>query len=297
MKNSIYFRWLGVAGIELSMGSEIMLIDPYLTRIPLRNILFGPVHSHKELIRKHIPRCHHILVTHSHFDHLMDVPFIARYTGAEVFGSASTCRLLSACGVPPRQFHEIDVGDRLYLNPFHFQVLPAHHVVIPGFGCRQLPAKLKPPLWAWHFRMDKTFSFLIEADGLWMMIDLGQKCTQAAAASILFMQPRMTAAQRRHRMEIVRPRLVVPVHWDDFFRPLSRSPRPGLHLSGWKFPPLKRLNMTEFSQALKRDHPAVEILLPQVLHTYDLRHMLLAPSVAQTRHQHLETAGARLFGG
>ncbi|MHB8278441.1 MAG: hypothetical protein ACYDIA_12415 [Candidatus Humimicrobiaceae bacterium] len=39
------------------------------------------------------------MVTHSHIDHLMDVPAIINNTGCKVYGSNNTCKLLSYCEI------------------------------------------------------------------------------------------------------------------------------------------------------------------------------------------------------
>jgi L-ascorbate metabolism protein UlaG (beta-lactamase superfamily) len=66
------FRWLGVAGIEMVLGEDILVIDPYLTRAPFRNLFVGYLAPDTEQIRKHLPDCDHLLITHAHFDHVMD---------------------------------------------------------------------------------------------------------------------------------------------------------------------------------------------------------------------------------
>ena len=35
------FRWLGVAGLELSLGDAVLAIAPFFTRPPLRRVLWG----------------------------------------------------------------------------------------------------------------------------------------------------------------------------------------------------------------------------------------------------------------
>ncbi len=47
------------------------------------------------------PRCDFVLVTHAHWDHLMDVPDVVLNTGATALGSANTCQLLALLGVAP----------------------------------------------------------------------------------------------------------------------------------------------------------------------------------------------------
>jgi hypothetical protein len=44
------FRWLGVAGFELQYDQQRLLVDPYLTRIPLNKLWFGKISPDKPLL-------------------------------------------------------------------------------------------------------------------------------------------------------------------------------------------------------------------------------------------------------
>ena len=73
---SIFFRWFGVAGIELKTNNCVLIIDPYFTRVPFYKMWVGKVIPDSKLIDQKIKYCDFVLVTHSHIDHLMDVPDI-----------------------------------------------------------------------------------------------------------------------------------------------------------------------------------------------------------------------------
>ncbi|MBZ0252870.1 MAG: MBL fold metallo-hydrolase, partial [Candidatus Methylomirabilis sp.] len=80
-------RWLGTAGYELRTARTTLLIDPYLTRASLSRTLFTPLEPGSAAIDAVIGGADYVLAGHSHFDHLMDVPYIARRTRATVVGS------------------------------------------------------------------------------------------------------------------------------------------------------------------------------------------------------------------
>jgi glyoxylase-like metal-dependent hydrolase (beta-lactamase superfamily II) len=94
----IQFRWLGAAGIELVFPDQVIVIDPYFSRIPTWKLWLGRVTPDRALIADKLRRCDLLLVTHAHFDHIMDVPQIVHNTGAMVAGSANSCSLLEAFG-------------------------------------------------------------------------------------------------------------------------------------------------------------------------------------------------------
>ena len=73
----ISFRWLGNAGFEFQLGNTILLVDPFLTRPRQTQVYFGSAAVDRQAINEHVKACSHILVSHAHFDHFMDVPEIA----------------------------------------------------------------------------------------------------------------------------------------------------------------------------------------------------------------------------
>ena len=96
MDTSIRFRWLGTGGIELVVNDQVLLIDPYFTRFPLRKLVLGRVRPNRALIGDTIKHSDYVLLSHAHFDHLMDVPDMVRNTGAVAIGSPNSCRLCSS---------------------------------------------------------------------------------------------------------------------------------------------------------------------------------------------------------
>ena len=117
MGNQLEFRWLGVAGFELRTPGATLLIDPFLTRPPLHKLFFGRTRPDGELLRQYLPQADFILVSHAHYDHLLDVAEIAGYSGARVYGSANTCRIVEVCGLASAQVVRVRAGEVLSLTP------------------------------------------------------------------------------------------------------------------------------------------------------------------------------------
>jgi L-ascorbate metabolism protein UlaG (beta-lactamase superfamily) len=265
---TLRFRWLGVGGIELSVGDQTLVIDPYLTRVPLWRMAVGRVRPNRELIAEKIPHCNFVLVTHPHVDHLLDVPDVVRNTGAVALGSANACRLLAVLGVPAAQIREIDVGDQLTLGDFRVDVLSAGHVTFWGWRpfSGPLPPGLRPPLRARDYRMDRCLSFLVDAGGRRLLHCPGT----AVPAEVLTVKPLGTRARYESVLRNVRPRVVIPVHWDDFGRPLSKPVRPIVAPSGQAVPPLKRIDLAQFERMVEQIAPGALVLIPEMFRAYDL---------------------------
>jgi L-ascorbate metabolism protein UlaG (beta-lactamase superfamily) len=270
LDRSILYRWLGVAGIELTVEGQTLVIDPFLTRPPVWRIWFGRVEPNRELAAEKIKHCDHILVTHAHFDHVMDVPEVVRTTGALALGSANTCQLLAACGVPEEQIREVGAGDVVELGSFRVDVLPAEHMGIPGFMPGPLSPHLQPPLRLRDYRMDGCYSFLIEVEGHRLLDWCGVRSGPAPRAEVLFVRPGERRAYYEALLRAVRPQVVIPVHWDDLFRPLSKPARPTLQPPGWTWPPLRRVSLARFRQMVESIAPQVRVLVPDLFEIYDL---------------------------
>jgi len=269
-KAQLWFRWLGVAGIELRIKDEILLIDPFFTRPPMRRMWFGHVTPNHDLIAHKIEGCDYILVTHAHWDHVLDVPDVVRNTGAIALGSPNTCGLLAACGVPHQHIREIKSGGRLTLGNFGIEVLAAEHMSIPGFWPGRLPSDMQPPLRLRDYRMDVCVSFLIEVDGLRLLDWSSIQSAPAPPADILFVRLDGRQAYYETMLRAVRPRLVIPVHWDNLFRPVSKPIRPYLKPPRWEFPPLQRMDPTRFKDRIEEMVPEIKVLVPEIFRVYDI---------------------------
>lgn len=274
MEPGLRFRWLGVAGLEFATNGQSLLIDPFVTRPPFLRLLAGRTEPNRSLIARHIPQADTVLVTHPHWDHLMDVPEVARRTGATVYGSPNTGALMRALGVPPDRLRPLAAGDRLTLGAFTVAVLPAQHLRVFGrpILAGTVSSTLRAPARLRDYRMDYDYSFLIEAGGLRLLDWSSETPAGAPPADVLFVKPfgGMPPAYAE-LLRTVRPRLVVPIHWDDFFRPLVRPLRPSYCPPAWNWPPLRRVDLAMFRVATERLLPGSQVFVPEIFRTYALR--------------------------
>jgi hypothetical protein len=270
MDTLIRFRWLGTAGIELVVNDHVLAIDPYYTRFPVWKLGLGRVHPNRALIADMIQHCDYVLVTHAHFDHMMDVPDVVHNTGAVAIGSPNNCQLLAACGVPEGNLREVHAGDSLSLGEYQVEVLRGEHIRLPLFTSGTLRCDLEPPLRVRDYRMDSYYSFLISVNGQRLLTDPGKRPEDAVAADVLFIYPGRPRHFYESLLPLVRPKVVVPYHWDDFFRALSKPLRLFWRPPGWTFPPLQRVNLAEFGDTIEGIAPGTLLLEPEVLRSYDL---------------------------
>jgi L-ascorbate metabolism protein UlaG (beta-lactamase superfamily) len=276
MESGVGFRWLGVAGIEFTANGRTLALDPFFSRPPFSQFLYGRVTPNPNLSRKHLPACDYILVSHSHWDHMMDVPEVARNTGALAFGSPNTCRLLALLGVPREQIRLIKAGDSLRLGDFRVQVLPADHgFTAPMLGAGPLPPGLRPPLRIRDYKMDVCFSFVIDIAGYRLLLLPGEP----VPADLLFPVPvRRGASYYVSILERVRPSVVVPVHWDNLFAPLPATAREFTRPGG--------MSLNWFKRLVERTAPKTTFLVPEIFKRYELSKLCQPTTLSNTVGPH-----------
>ncbi|MGD0709376.1 MAG: MBL fold metallo-hydrolase [Anaerolineaceae bacterium] len=274
------FRWLGVAGIELRAGGRVLAVDPYFTRIPFWQLWLGRPQPDAALVKHCLPQCDDVLVSHSHHDHLMDAPAVVAGTGASVFGSPNTCALMRVCGVPESFIHLVKPGDELDLGAFHVTALEEReHARLGGYAAGAIPQGLKLPLRACDFRMDYGLSYWISVAGLQLLTETCLKASDARPVDVLFTGPYLgrAAGEAAHYREILdryRPRLVVPIHCDDMWQPLTRPSVGQLEPTGKVFPPLAHYDRKRFKRLVEGIRPETHVFLPERLKYYDLGEVL-----------------------
>lgn len=265
-------QYLGTAGWYFTASGGALLIDPYFTRVPLRRLAFGPLVPDAEMVRRYTPPADWILVSHSHFDHLLDVPVVAQITGAEVYASRQSCDLLRVLGVPPKQMRPIAAGNRLALGPFTVEVyeVPHRQMIgrIPAYG--PLREGLAPPLRARDYRMRELFSFRVEAGGVRVLVASGVEREPPVPTDVLLVGADASRAQLARILSAVQPRLVLPNHWDDMFRPLSEPARPSLQMPQ-TLGLLRRVDLVAWSAHVREHAPAARVLVPERFRFYDIR--------------------------
>jgi L-ascorbate metabolism protein UlaG (beta-lactamase superfamily) len=266
-KMNLTFRWLGVAGLELKAGGQVLAIDPFFTRPSLFSML-RPVSPDDSLVTEKLPKCDYVLVTHAHYDHLMDVPLVLQQTGAVAYGSVNTCRLLRLLGIPGTQVHEIHIFDKLSLGAFKVEVIAGQHSQIPlgSMFNGQLKAGLHPPLHVQDYRMDVCLGYAIKVLGETLLV-----CArEPQPAGVLFAVAQEPTGYYLRLFKGVNPHTFIPIHWDNFTRPLTRPlrrlARPG------------RLQLWQLTRLARQSLPHVKVLIPQIFQEYTLGAEGFSPS-------------------
>lgn len=232
LPKGLELTWIGTAGFRLSYQGVVLWIDPYVTRLPMSAFLRRRVvPPSPEAVARWIDRADAVLVGHTHFDHALDVPAIARRTGCKVYGSPSLAKLMGlyrlgeqAVVVDPHRDYEV--------GPFRFHFVPSVHsklqlgLRIPFAG--EITCDHVDELTPQAYRCGQVWGIHIEVAGMrfyhqgsadFLESELRDKNVDVFLCGIS--GRRFTPDYVRRIVTALSPHMIVPTHYDDFFRPLD----------------------------------------------------------------------------
>lgn len=278
-------KYLGAAGWEITDGEITILLDPYISRLKLGN---GPSTSKEDsrksyartdyhesdtvTINKIITKADYILVHHSHVDHLSDVPYIAKKTGAKVIATETSCNILRAYGIPENQLLTVKGGEDYQFEKFSVRVVPSVHSALRNkhyFDSKTHTEVPKAPLRLRDFIEGGSLMFLVRFDSHSVLtagsMNFIEREVQGLRPDIIL--PGVNFS----RLEIYKyterllkatgfPKIVIPTHWDNFRVPYGFSQEKAI---AEKIKP--------FIEEVKAASPDSEVLIPVHLETITIK--------------------------
>ena len=258
-REGVALTYFGAAGWEITDGRTVVLIDPYLSRIngpappgggtghtlPGDNRrIYGwhdPAEPDLAAIDAHVRRADYVLVTHTHYDHVLDVPHIALKTHAAVIGTESTENVMRAYAVPEDQLITVRGGEDYQFPGFSLKVIPSIHSSLDHkhyFSSSTTPAGLKPPLTLEQIHTEGgTLAYLIRIQGHKILAFGGNNYIERELTGLEPDTVLVGAGGSRKEIydysgrlmrALHNPPLVLPTHWDNFLAPYDASQQPAL---------------------------------------------------------------------
>ena len=278
----VTLEYMGAAGWRISDGSTVILVDPYISRIigpppplvPPYSRLPGdtrPAFGWDDVavpdvvaIDSHVPKSDFILVTHTHYDHVLDVPHITLRTHSTVVGTESTENVMRAYGVPEKQLITVRGGEDYDFGVFSVSVIPSLHSPLDHkhyFSSATAPAGMKAPLTLQQMHPEGgTLAYLIRFHGHQILVFGGMNYIEREIEGLEPDVVLVGAASSRKEIydysgrlmrDLHFPPLVLPTHWDNFFAPYGASQQASVDA------------LQSFLQEIRAASPKTKIVVPK----------------------------------
>jgi len=282
---ALELKYFGTAGWEITDGNTTVLIDPYISRIKLgEGPSISPDDKRKNygrddyyesdtlLIDSLIKKVDFILVHHSHFDHLSDVPYIARKTGAKVIATETTTNILKGYGIPNEQLYTVKGGEDYQFEGFSVRIMTSIHSALRKklyFDSRTYTEVVDAPLKISEFVEGGSLMFLARFENH-KVLTMGsmnyiEREVEGLRPDILL------AGVNFSRLEIYKyterllkatgfPKIVIPTHWDNFRVPYGYSQESGIEKK-----------VKPFIEEVKAASPDSKVIIPVHLDTIRIK--------------------------
>lgn len=235
--------FFGTTTLLFDDGTDQIFFDAHMTRPSLMKYISSgsePTDTRvvdEKLKLHHVDRLKAIFVSHSHHDHVMDAPYIANQCHAMIYGASSTMNVARGGDVPEEQLVEFAANETYEVGNYRIKVIPSIHskptILNNDLGQTidkplHLPARLR------DYKEGGSYDFYVEAEGKRFMIRPSFNYIEGQMdgykADVLFLgvaglqkaDAEMEKKFYEETIDKLEPKLVIPVHWDNFFSPLTK---------------------------------------------------------------------------
>lgn len=236
-RQEITATWFGAANVMISDGSSHILIDPFFTRpagwlnlLTDKNVQPNDALVARMLNDAGIHRLDAVLVSHTHYDHVLDVGPVIQEAGGVLVGSESTLNVGRGAGLAEDQLRLMRPGDPIKIDKFTVTFVHSSHAGMTGGHPQGLiTTQLATPAPYSAYKQDSTYGILLEHEYGTLLLHSSagwrDNMYQGLQADLVLLgiAARPALADYLHNVvDAVGAQRVIPLHWDDFTRPLNQ---------------------------------------------------------------------------
>lgn len=243
--------FLGTSSMAWTDGATTWMVDGFFSRQPLGRVAFSALQVDekrvlevaRETFRKlQVPEVlSGILVAHSHYDHVLDAPFLVKTFGGDLHGSASTGQIALGQDLAPQNVKVQGKQGVALFGQFQVELRESAHAptgFTGGFNTR--PVRL--PAHALSFKEGISYSFLVShpllGDGPFALIQpsagfipgqnkgLAVRTVFLGTGGLGKLDFRYVADYWQEMVLSTGAKQVYLIHWDDFTLPLMKQGKP-----------------------------------------------------------------------
>ncbi len=289
--DSVKIKFLGVACFLFEFNGRSVLTDPFISNPPMRKVLFGKIKTDTALVNKYVSEqdlanVNIVAAGHAHYDHLMDLPYMAAKipASAKFCGSQTMKHTLAPAGLSQALLpmnglaaDSVRAGQWIYSADSTIRLMAALSTHPPHFlnvilhegpyteDLDEIPTKTR------HWKCGQTLSYLIDfldddkttigyriffqssgsepKNGFFPEAIIGERTADAAVFGIA-----NDHKQRKYPYEaidLMEPDVVFLAHWENFMRAKEKP-----------YKAVQTGNPEKFYHAIKSAYPDKEIILP-----------------------------------
>lgn len=242
---SVTVRFTGTSTLLFSDGETSWMVDGWFSRFGAHQLLRGRIAPDVDAIARGLERngvesLAAVIPVHSHFDHAMDAPEVARRTGAILLGSPSTANIGRGWGLPESQIRIAHDREPVSFGRFEITLIETRHFEFPdpevrerALGEPEIERPLVPPVDAFDYRLGTPYAIHVRHP-------LGRFLIQGSAgyvegglagfeADVVFLgigglgsqTPAYRETYWRETVETTHPSRIIPIHWDSLVGPIE----------------------------------------------------------------------------
>lgn len=244
-EGSVTVRFTGTATLVFSDGETTWMTDGWFSRPGPLQALFGKIKPDLEAITRglehnQVTQLAAVFVLHSHYDHAMDAPEVAKRTGALLLGSESTANIGRGWGLPEDQIRVVEDREPIVLGQFTLTPIELRHFQFPdpelaarALGDPDIDAPLVPPVSAFDYKVGKVYAlYVAHPKGTWLILGSAgfvEGALQGYDADVVFLGIGALGSQTdayresywKETIGRTHPSRVILIHWDSLTGPIE----------------------------------------------------------------------------